>query len=172
MKGILLILVLLVNVSCLRKSANDQVRTLMQSDFKKQIKFHEKMVPVKNARDVNKKYYIIHYFSADCDKCINRLREIKKFMDKNKDLPIDYRFIFTAPTDYFVKQALKSVKIEYPIYWDKEFWGFQIVNGIPIQEPKYETMLLNEKNELILYGHFFDNQKAYDLLTNFLNEND
>lgn len=171
MKGIFLVLILFVNVSCSRRSATDQVMKVMQSDFKKQIKFHEKMTPVKNERDVNENYYILHYFSADCDKCINRLRGIKEFMDKNKDLPVDYKFIFTAPTDYFVNQALKNVNIEYPIYWDKEFWGFQIVNGIPIDEPKYETMLLNKNNELILYGHFFDNPKAYDLLKNFLNEN-
>ncbi len=113
-------------------------------------------------------FYVVHYFDAGCDKCINDLKNAQakiKALYKNK--PVKFFFIADAPNNYFAKKAIDSIHFQYPVYYEKQANRLQLTNHFPIGDPLYHTFLLNNKSQLILFGSVFDNlaaRKFYEAL--------
>jgi len=113
----------------------------------------------------NGQYKIIHFFTADCDKCISELNMAQKFINSDgKRANLSYFFIASGPTATFVKEAIAKSAFPLPVYFEKKYYSFKILNNLPLEDRKYNTMLVNSKNELLLFGAFFDNKKAQEYL--------
>lgn len=172
---ILLFSSFLVMISCKNDCENTQieVQTLMKKWYKKKISLPEEMkilkdnaIEYKNDVDLSepKKYTILHFFTADCDKCVNELLMIKTALQNYpKNSKIDYVFIASAPTEIYVLDAIKKTKFPYPIYYEKEYYSFKMMNDLPLSDNLYDTMLLNENQEVLLFGAFYNNEKAKKL---------
>jgi len=117
-------------------------------------------------------FYVLHYFSADCDKCVKQLMVARQFIHENKKKIPNLKFVFVAGAinDYFIKETIQKLKFEFPMYYDKNYLTFDVSNGIPINnEPLYGTMLINRQNRLVLFGSLFDNEKAEKLYRDIVN---
>lgn len=160
--------------SCNDDCANTQkeIQTLMKDWYKRKINFPTDMEILTDSSVINskneiakisfsKKNTILHFFTADCDKCINELSRIQSFLNKEaKDTSFEYVFIASASTKIYVLDAIKKIKFSYPIYYEKQYYSFKTMNKLPLSDDLYNTMLLNNKQELILFGAFYDNKKA------------
>jgi hypothetical protein len=118
------------------------------------------------------KFTIVHFFTADCDKCINELIKIQNVLKYSSEyMNVNCIFISSAPTKYYVLKAISKVKFPYPIYYEEDYYSFKTINKFPISEDIYNTMLLNTNKEIILFGAFYDNKKARKLYLNAINCN-
>lgn len=177
MKSVSYILLLLVffGMSCRDKCENTQseIQSLMKDLYKKKINFPTEMEILKDSSVLNsntveiklsKKFTIVHFFTADCDKCVNELLKIQSSLNKiGKDTNVDFMFIASAPTKVYVLDAIKKTHFSYPVYYEKRYYSFKTINKLPLSDELYNTMLLNSKNETILFGAFYDNKKAENL---------
>ncbi|WP_144282096.1 redoxin domain-containing protein [Chryseobacterium echinoideorum] len=169
---ILLFCCFITITSCKNKCENteQEIKNMMKNWYRKKIIFPKDMEMLTNSPIINnntsdfshlKGYTIVHFFTADCDKCINELKAIKKSIqnlpEKSK---INYIFIASAPTKIYVSEAIKKVNFPYPIYYEKEYYSFKTTNQLPVSNDLYNTMLLNDNQEVILFGAFYDNDKA------------
>lgn len=177
MKPVTYILLLLVlgGTSCRDKCEGTQseIQALMKDLYKKKITFPTEIEILKDSsvlRSNNveirpmKKFTIVHFFTADCDKCVNELLKIQSSLKKiGKESNVDFMFITSAPTKVYVLDAIKKTNFSYPIYYEKRYYSFKTINKLPLADELYNTMLLNSKNETILFGAFYDNNKAENL---------
>jgi hypothetical protein len=125
-----------------------------------------------NVESPNKDYYILHYFQADCDKCVYFLSKASESIKNNKGQYPNLRYVFvgTGTSSHFIEEALKKIDFPFPLYFEEDFNKFRILNNLPIDEDGlYNTMLLNIKNELLLFGSYYDNDKAQKLFTSIIN---
>jgi hypothetical protein len=128
-----------------------------------------KIVPI-NANYTNKRFTIVHFFKADCDKCINELSKIQTFLtDKQVMQNTNYVFIASAPTKVYVLDAIKKINFSYPVYYEKEYYSFKSGNDLPLEDELFNTMLLNGDNEVLLFGAFYSNSKAEHLFYKTIN---
>lgn len=122
----------------------------------------------------NTKFYILHYFNADCDKCINEVKQAKHLLDSIKGNLKDVKFVFIASgfidLDNYVKRAIQETKFNYPIYYEDNYLNFKIVNKLSLDNQKsaYNTMLLDSQNRVLLFGAFYDNPDAFKIYTNLI----
>lgn len=173
---LLLLFTLTLSISCMNNdcdSTEREVKQLMKSWYKKKILFPQNMIvlmdesinkeKIPNQSQINN-HSIVHFFTADCDKCVNELTMIMTSLKNNpKNSSISYIFIASAPTKKYVLDAIKKTKFPYPIYYEKEYYSFKTINSLPISDDVFDTMLLNSKQEVILFGAFYDNDKAKKL---------
>ncbi|MDV2446360.1 hypothetical protein CMU93_02465 [Elizabethkingia anophelis] len=160
--------------SCKNECDNtkSEIRGIMKAWYKKKIEFPSNMEILTNnltsdhqniekALTTKRRYTIVHFFTADCDKCVNELKIIQsglKNMPKNKD--VDYIFIASAPTNTYVLDAIKKTNFPYPIYYEQQYFSFKTINKFVLLDDIYNTMLLDKNQNLILFGAFYDNDKA------------
>ena len=116
-----------------------------------------------NLSNANTKYYILHYFLADCDKCIDDLIQTKEFI-RNHPLP-DTKYVFLAdgPTNIYLKRALAKINFPYPVFYETGNFTFKIRNRLKLEDQLYNTMLMDNLGEVILFGSYYQNGKAQDL---------
>lgn len=107
-------------------STRSEIRGIMKTWYKKRVEFPSNMEILTNsltsdhqniekALTTKKSYTIVHFFTADCDKCVNELKMIQsglKNMPENKD--VDYIFIASAPTKTYVLDAIKKLTFLTP----------------------------------------------------------
>lgn len=165
---------MLMSTSCKNEcdSTKSEIRGIMKTWYKKKIKFPSNMEVLNNSISpdyqniekvltIKRNYTIVHFFTADCDKCINELKMIQsalKKMPENKD--IDYIFIASAPIKDYVLDAIKKTDFSYPIYYEQQYFSFKTINKFVLLDDIYNTMLLDKNQNLILFGAFYDNNKA------------
>lgn len=166
--------------SCKNKCENIQqeTKTMMKSWYKKKIFFPSNMEKLINVSSTNNKisdlinmqgYTIVHFFTADCDKCIDELSTIKKSLQNLPENPnVNFVFIASAPTKLYVSDAIKKINFPYPIYYEREYYSFKTINKLPVSDNLYNTMILNNNSEVILFGAFYDNDKAKSLYSKIL----
>lgn len=152
------------------ENTQKEVKMIMGQLYKRKINFPANMKVLMDSSIIKEKipsqpklknYTIVHFFTADCDKCVNELKMIQKSLKNNlNNAKISYIFISSAPTPAYVTDAIKKTKFPYPIYYEKEYYSFKIMNALPISDNVYDTMLLNSNQEVILFGAFYDNEKA------------
>lgn len=163
------------NVNC--GNTEKEVKEIMKTWYKKKINFPKKMEvlfdstiireKIPNQPRLNNYFTIVHFFTADCDKCVNELIMIQNSLKNNpNNTKINYIFIASAPTKAYVMDAIKKTKFPYPIYYEKEYYSFKTINRLPTTDNVYDTMLLNSNQEVILFGAFYDNKKAKQLYSN------
>jgi hypothetical protein len=110
-------------------------------------------------------FYVVHYFDAGCDKCISDLKNAQvKIKTLYEDKAVKFIFIADAPNNYFAKKAIDSIHFEYPVYYEKQPNKLHLSNHFPIGDSLYNTFLINNQSQLILFASVFDNQKAQKLL--------
>lgn len=152
-----------------RTATESEIRSLMKDWYKKPIRFPSNMTVLRDssagqpdpAGSGPKKYRIVHFFTADCDKCVNELSMIKNFLGSMEKIPqMDVMFIASAPADVYVLDAIKKIRFPYPVLHEKEYYSFKSMNRLPLSDGLYNTMLLNDRNEVLLFGAFYDNRKA------------
>lgn len=163
--------------SCKEDCADSQkeIKTIMKGWYKKKIILPQDMEVLTNNKlnndqeifnkpPKNNNYSIIHFFTADCDKCVNELLMIKASLKTTSNSKnINYIFIASAPTKAFVIDAIKKTDFPYPIYYEKQYYSFKTINKFPVSDDVFDTMLLNSNQEVILFGAFYDNDKAKNL---------
>lgn len=164
------------NVRC--ENTQKELHKMMGKWYKKKIVFPTDMQILAGDISVERtflnqpkltNYTIVHFFTADCDKCVNELEMIQKSLNKtSKNRKINYVFIASAPTKVYVMDAIKKTKFPYPIYYEKEYYSFKTINGLPTKDDLYDTMILNSKQEVILFGAFYSNKKAKQLYENVI----
>ncbi len=178
----LLILLFPVLWSCNRDCSRETAARMMGDKFRQHLVFGQNW-PVINAPFVlpdnsfdfkrpRKKFYFLHYFSADCDKCINNLLLARQFIkEKRSRFPnVDFVFVASGYNDTFIREAVAKTNFEYPIYFEKEYLRFKTSNKIPIDnEELYNNMLINDKDELLLFGSLYDNPKAESMFDDITN---
>lgn len=186
MKNILFIIIgFFCLCSCYNRCEKTQkeIKSIMQNWYKKDIIFPTKMkkflyqnsthtVTSSLSQPTLHKYTIVHFFTADCDKCIHELEMIQTFLKSNSfNKSINYVFIASAPTPIYIENAIKETEFPYPIFYEKEYFSFKRINDLPIYDNVFNTMLLNGKNQVILFGAFYNNQKAKNLYKNAIDCN-
>lgn len=170
---------LVLSVSCKNECENVQqeAKKMMKNWYKKKIVFPSDMEKLTNSTDnyetgdlsALKRYTIVHFFTADCDKCINELNEIKKSLQNiPENENISHVFIASAPTKIYVSDAIKKTNFPYPIYYESEYYSFKMMNMLPVSDDLYNTMLLNAKHEVLLFGAFYNNKKAETLYSKII----
>lgn len=154
------------------KSTETEIKSLMKEWYKKKIVFPPDMeflvdssftnpYYLSNNSQLKKQNTIVHFFTADCDKCVNELKTIQTSLAaSNEAANISYMFIASAPTKTYVLDAMSKIKFPYPIYYEKRYYSFKTLNKLPLQDDLYNTMLINKNQEVILFGAFYDNKKA------------
>ncbi|MEJ7820679.1 MAG: hypothetical protein WKF85_00080 [Chitinophagaceae bacterium] len=112
-------------------------------------------------------YFIVHFFMADCDKCVNELLNIQNFIQKHeRDKNVKYIFIASGPTKIFVQEAIQKSKFILPVYYEQQYFSFKKINNLPIADRLYNTMLLDHEQGVILFGELFQNKEAEKLFYN------
>jgi hypothetical protein len=182
MKLVLITLILfsLSQLSCKNScvKVNQEAQLLMKDLYLKKINFPDQMEKLKDETVSFKqyndsidpsKYTIVHFFTADCDKCVNELSKIQKALTSySKDLDVNFFFIASAPTKIFVKEAINKIHFQYPIYYEKKYFGFKSMNNLPLEDDLYNTMLINNENKVVLFGAFYSNEKAQRLFKSII----
>lgn len=173
-------ILLFLFVACQTICTEDDAKKIMGNWFLQKITFPQEM-PLINAKAVKQEFhfdftedrpqrYIVHYIMADCDKCVNELKEIQNYLRKNRQKYLDTKFVFiaTGPIDIYVKEAADAIKFEYPIYFNKEYQSFKVINKLPIDDKLYDNMLLDSQDRLLVFGAFYNNSKAENLYQGLL----
>jgi len=169
-----IISVLLISVSCRQESAFDTAREFMGHWYKQTIMLPKKLELVnKNGIDqkywneinlAGSKYFVLHYFTADCDKCVQELLTAQRFIHTHPQFKnVKFIFIACGPTTAFVADAIHKSGFTLPVYFDKKYFSFKMINNLPLSDMLYDTMLLNDRKQVILFGSVFDNKMAEDL---------
>lgn len=147
----------------------------MQTWYKKKINFPKgvETLSLKNYGGQNnlenkihalKRYTIVHFFTADCPKCVNELKLIISSIKTNPmNKNVDYIFIASAPINKYVIDAIEETKFPYTIYYEKEYYSFKKMYNFPLTDEIYNTMILNKNQEVLLFGGFYANEKAQKL---------
>jgi hypothetical protein len=173
-----LFLLSLLGSSCRHDCAKDNLRQMMGDWYKKKISFPEKVELLGTAQGMEKdkivlsgaSYYIVHFFMADCDKCINELLSIQKLVGRHKDeTDVRYLFIASGPTQLYAKEAVEKSGFTLPVYYEKEYFSFKKKNGLPLADRLYNTMLLNSRHEVLAFGEMFQNKQAEALFYKTIN---
>ncbi len=173
-----LLLISLINFySCKKSCRNQEIQKIMGDLYKRKIAFPEQ-IELLNKSGVDAAwwskinttepvYYIVHFFMADCDKCVNELQQAQQFIEKHKTTAgVRYIFIASGPTRLFAEEAIHKAGFTMPVYYEKEYFSFKKLNNLPLADRLYNTMLLNNRNEVILFGELFQNKKAETLFFN------
>lgn len=170
------ILIAFVAISCADTCGDVQyeIKSIMGANYKKEIIFPKEMELVNPAEHptngpTGKKYKIVHFFTADCNKCVNELTHIQSFLRSNhvRD-SIDLIFIASGPTKHYVAEAVAKIKFEYPIFYEQQYFSFKLMNDLPLEKEVYNTMILNDKNKVFLFGSYFSNRKAEKLFSKII----
>jgi hypothetical protein len=176
MKTIIYCLLLASLASCNSGGFSEkQLQEVMGSRFRNKIEIPERIELVNPQSQAsatslagntgNDRYKIIHFFTADCEKCVEELTKAQVFINtKGKLDKLDYYFIASGPTVTYVRDAIEKSGFSKPVYFEKKYFSFKLLNQLPIDSNQYNTMLLNSRNELLLFGAFFDNEKAQEFL--------
>lgn len=158
--------------SCNQEVPCDDVKKLMGDWYKKELSFNDlKKISIYNKldtlsfdlhnRNLEEKYYMVHYFDANCDQCIKELEKIQKFMESHSMYKnLEYIFIANAVSEVYLVEAMEELDIKFPIYFDEEYKGYKQKNGFPLEENIFNTLLINHKAEILLFGAPFDNATA------------
>lgn len=166
---------------CSHTCSDDAEKKIMGKLYKKQMNIpvdwklmNENYIGPNNRFDVFKNgqdLFVLHYFLANCDRCIEELMEARKFIQKNQArFPrLKYVFVGTGVVDVFIRDAIMKSKFEYPVYFEPKYMEFKKSNNFPVDDDLYNTMLIGKKDELLLLGSFFDNTQAQDLYSDILN---
>jgi hypothetical protein len=156
-------------------SVKKEVQALMKDKYKKRMIFPDNIEMLTDSsvvgggKDIqkiimSKRVTVFHFFTADCDKCINELSHIKVILKKlPKDTTVAYIFLASSPSKKYLVDAIAKLNFSYPIFYEKKYYSFKNINNLPLSDQLYNTMLLNNQMEVILFGSFFNNQKAKDL---------
>jgi hypothetical protein len=121
-----------------------------------------------NTKDAS--HHIVHFFMADCDKCIHELEDIQKFVNDHKESQdMKYLFIVSGPTKKYALDAIQQSGFTLPVYYEKEYFSFKKMNNLPLADRLYNTMLLDKEDQVILFGELFQNNKAEELFFNAIN---
>lgn len=167
-------------ISCKNDCENIQQETkkMMKGWYQKKIIFPSDLEKLINDSTTSNKisalsnlkgYTIVHFFTADCDKCIYELNIIKKSLQNLPKNPnINFVFIASAPTKMYISDAIKKINFPYPIYYEREYYSFKTINKLPVSDDLYNTMILNNDSEVILFGAFYDNDKAKSLYSKII----
>lgn len=179
----LMFVLLLLQCAC-SKSVEERTKEIMGELYKKNIKIPADLVllnpeavdreyKISLQKESNTNYYVVHYFEADCEKCINELRKAQDFILKTKDMLPETKFIFIAdsPTEIFAKKAIEDLKFQFPVFYEKDYAKYKKINSFPIGNSTYNTALLNEKHQLLLLGSLFNNEKAESLYKDIITQN-
>lgn len=81
-------------------------------------------------------------------------------MEGNSNL--EFKFIAESPHRTYIEYAMANSKFKLPIHYDS-LYEFKSINNLP-DEPLYNTMLLNDQDQLLLVGAFDENELAFDYL--------
>jgi hypothetical protein len=97
-----------------------EIRLLMKDLYKKKISFPLEMEVLTDGNisaahilsaSLANKYKIVHFFTADCDKCINELKKIRSALEgMEKNSAVDLVFIASAPTKVYVQDAIRKIR--------------------------------------------------------------
>lgn len=176
---LLVIFFIVFSLSGCKIEPKQEMKNLMGKWYMKDVLFPQKikLINKDNAGDQHtdlisldtNKYYVLHFFTADCDKCLNEVKMAQEFIEKNKDINVQYFFIASGPTDLYVSMAVNEAKFKYPVFYEYEYFSFKHLNGFPENDKLYNTMLLNGKHKLLFFGGFFTNPKATALLKRLIN---
>ena len=170
----------LLLTSCGYKCPEQRCKALMGDMYLKKISFPAS-VELLNRKDADSAdwyhigikdpaYYIVHFFMADCDKCVHELEQIRAFIEKHRDTRnVRYLFIASGPTNVYARDAVRNIGFDLPVYYEREYFSFKKMNDLPLADRLYNTMLINERGELLLVGEIFQNRQAEQLFFNTIN---
>ena len=150
---------LLCCLSCERFRQERKATEMVRKWVGKEIVFPDSL-PVKiQGRDTlcpdwsDQPYKIVVYIdSAECTDCNLRFYEWSKLIRETQEARLPVAFIFIAHMkDYAELEILaKRDRFTYPIWYDRHH-EFGKRNHLP-DDPKYQTLLLDEQNRVVLIG--------------------
>lgn len=174
-KSALYFLFFLGLMSCRNECERTQIeiQSLMKDLYKNKITFPAEMEILNSQAVTNdsivkkqppKKFTVVHFFTADCDKCVNELLMMQSFLKRIDHVAnLDVMFIASAPTKVYVLDAIKETQFPYPVHYEKKYYSFKSMNKLPLEDDLFDTFLMNSKNEVIIFGAFYNNDKAENL---------
>ncbi|MDO5616331.1 MAG: hypothetical protein Q4G16_09085 [Cruoricaptor ignavus] len=171
----LVLSLLIIFGSCEKKceDINIEIKEIMGEWYRKKILFPKEMTLLNNPKyniTENKNFTIVHFFAADCDKCIDELNKILFTLnDNDMQSQVNIIFISSAPSKNHVLDVIEKVEMVFPVFYDKHYYSYKLSNDFPISEEAYNTVLLNSKNEILIFGAFYDNSKALELYLKAIN---
>lgn len=169
MKYIAWITFLLMLVACQDKQRED-ITSLLREWNGKTVQFPEKMFFTIRGNDtvdysIEGKYKILSYVdSTGCTSCKLGLKEWSKYIaqiDSITDGSVKFLFFFFPKDGTEIYQILRIDKFETPICIDNED-ALNKLNRFP-QDERFQTLLLNESNQVLAMGNPIHNPKVKDL---------
>src|SRR5687767_9050401 len=144
LKFIMPVLLFFTIASCKEQSCEDLAavqKKIMEGWYMKRIKVPANLSVINagdrsNAVDLyhldTGKLYILEYFDATCDKCIDHVKRSNRMLDsiKHQFNNVRYVFIATGIVDVYVKKAIKDAGFTYPMYFENDYLNFRKINNI------------------------------------------
>ena len=117
-------------------------------------------------------FFILYYFDASCSDCVKNLMEIKALYEENEQINnsnVKYIIIGTSTSSNYLAEALTNYNFPLPVYYEEKYNNFKKLNNLELYNNLYNTAVLNEKKEVLLFGSFFNNKKAEKMLLKIIN---
>lgn len=167
-------------MSCRQECHLGEVKKMMRNFYGRKVEFPDSLLLLnpdaagdaafRPLAEKENMFFIVHFFTADCDKCVNELIKADKYLESHSlAREADIIFIASAPTTIFVKEAIKKSGLKYPVYFEKKYFSFLNLNHLPLDDHLYRTMLLDGNKKLLLFGCLFDNKLADQLYRKIIN---
>ncbi|WP_026968172.1 hypothetical protein [Algoriphagus terrigena] len=125
-------------------------------------------IDLSNLESSNYEYFLVHYFDANCDKCVNELTKVEKYKELSSE-SLGFILIANAHTEIYIQEAVERKKFALPVFYDENFQNFKRINNFPLDDFGFNTFLMNKNGELILFGTPFENEKAIAAFNSIIN---
>lgn len=100
-------------------------------------------------REFQSKFKIVTFIDASCSACLNNFSYWEAFIDESKLKRCDCDFLVFVNIDKLEWMDIRSLKFTYPFIIDSTC---QFVEKNCIYDKRFQTFLVNEKNEVIVIG--------------------
>ena len=114
--------------------------------------------PIENS---DKRIKVINIISFGCNPCVEKMINWKKFLrNSKKSNKLDVIFFAIGDSTEYFNYEIKKNNFPFPIFWDTSM-TFLVKNQL-LSYGK-ETFVLDETNEIILYGDPLTDKNLYDV---------
>lgn len=174
----LYILLLLFSISC-RNSEQEQLKSVIKEWKEKEILFPQSPIFTIEGRDTviyydkEAKFNILIYAdSTGCTSCKLQLSKWKMFIseiDSLSDASVDFLFYVTPKDAKKLSYLIKREHFNFPICIDPKD-SINLLNSFP-KDDRFHTMLLNEKNKVLVIGNPIHNLEIKNLFIKTITNN-
>jgi hypothetical protein len=162
LRSYILLMLFQIIISC-RSPQDSENRRIVHEWIGKEIIFPDLISRSQINKSTNNNLKIVTRINGNCYPCLSQLNHWKKLIEEiSSEYQISF-YIFIVADDYEIFNSIneKEIHFDYPFIYDRND-EFYRINKLP-QKSAFHTMLLTEKNKVILIGNPIGNIALKDL---------